>query len=69
MKKNSSSGKFKKQPRNHKVTVLLNDSEMRTITRYCERYKFRNRSEMVRQTLMKTILKKFDQDSPTLFDW
>jgi len=66
--KNSSNGKFKRQPRNHAVTVLLNDSEMRTITRYCERYKFRNRSDMVRQTLMRTILKKFDADSPTLFD-
>ena len=68
LKKNSSSGKFKRQPRNHPITVLLNDSEMRTITRYCERYKFRNRSEMVRQTLIKAILKKFDKDSPTLFD-
>lgn len=66
--KKSSSGKFKRQPRNHPITVLLNDSELRTITRYCERYKFRNRSDMVRQTLMKTILRRFDMDSPTLFD-
>ena len=67
-KKNSSSRKFKRQPRNHPITVLLNDSELRAITRYCERYKFRNRSDMVRQTLMKTILRRFDMDSPTLFD-
>lgn len=68
LKKNSSSGKFKRQLRNHPITVLFNDSEMRTIARYCERYKFRNRSDMVRQTLMRAILKKFDKDSPTLFD-
>jgi len=68
LKKNSSSGKFKRQPRNHPVTVLLNDSEMRTITRYCERYKYGNRSDMIRRTLMQAILKKFDKDSPTLFD-
>ncbi|MBR4521306.1 MAG: hypothetical protein IKO63_07825 [Paludibacteraceae bacterium] len=67
-KRNSSTGKFKRQPRNHPVTVLLNDSEMRTITRYCERYKYHNRSEMIRRTLMRAILKKFDADSPTLFD-
>lgn len=67
-KTKSSNGKFKRQPRNHPITVLLNDSEMRTIMRYCERYKFRNRSEMVRHTLLNAILKKFDKDSPTLFD-
>lgn len=66
--RNSSSGKFRRQPRNHPVTVLLNDSEMRTIERYCERYKHRNRSEMIRQVLMRSILKRFDKDSPTLFD-
>jgi len=66
--KNSSAGKFKRQPRNHPITVLLNDSELRTIARYCERYKIRNRSEMVRQILMRAIVKKFDKDSPTLFD-
>ena len=66
--KNPSTGKFKRQPRNHPITVLLNDSEMRTISRYCERYKYHNRSEMVRQTLMRAILKRLDKDSPTLFD-
>jgi len=66
--KNPSSGKFKRQPRNHPITVLLNDSELRTITRYCERYKYRNRSDMIRQTLIRAILKRLDKDSPTLFD-
>lgn len=66
--KNSSSRKFKRQPRNHPITVLLNDSELRTVTRYCERYKYRNRSDMIRQTLLGAILKRFDKDSPTLFD-
>jgi len=67
-KRNSSSGKFKRQPRNHPITVLLNDSELRTITHYCSRYKFRNRSDMVRQTLLKAILRRIEKDSPTLFD-
>ena len=67
-KRPSSSGKFRKQPRNHRVTVMLNDSELRTITKYCERYKMSNRSNMIRQTLMRAILKRFDKDSPTLFD-
>lgn len=68
MKRPSSSGKFKKQPRTHRVAIMLNDSELRAITHYCERYRMTNRSDMIRQTLMRAILKRFDKDSPTLFD-
>lgn len=47
---------------------MLNDSEMRALTRYCDRYTVRNRSKLIRETLMHNILKRFDLDSPTLFD-
>ena len=60
--------KAKKQPRRNRISIMLNDSELRTVTRYCERYKYRNRSDMIRQTLLGAILKRFDKDSPTLFD-
>ncbi len=58
----------KKQARNHRVSIMLNDSEMRALERYCERYTVTNRSKLIRQTLMQNILKRFDQDNPTLFD-
>jgi len=58
----------KKALRKHRVSVLLNDSEMRTLMTYCKRYKFRNRSHAIRQLLIKNILKQFDKDTPTLFD-
>ena len=57
-----------KERRTHKVTISLNDSEMRALQRYCDKYTVRNRSKLIRETLMQNILKRFDKDSPTLFD-
>ena len=57
-----------KERRTHKVTISLNDSEMRALQRYCDKYTVRNRSNLIRLTLMQNILKRFDKASPTLFD-
>jgi hypothetical protein len=48
---------------------MLNDSEMRALERYCNQYTVSNRSKLIRETLMRNILKRFDSDSPTLFDF
>ncbi len=58
----------KKQPRTHRVSIMLNDSEMRALDKYCDKYTVKNRSKLIRQTLMQNILKRFDRDTPTLFD-
>jgi len=58
----------KKQPREFKLTILLNESEMRALDRFCDRYGVKNRSRLIRETLMRAILKKMDNDQPTLFD-
>ena len=55
-------------PRKHRVSILLNDSEMRALDKYCNQYTVKNRSRLIRETLMRNILKRFDNDSPTLFD-
>ena len=59
---------MKKQPREHKITILLNDSEQRALDRFCARYGVANRSRLIRETLMRAILKKQEGDQPTLFD-
>ena len=59
---------MKKAPRENRISILLNDSEQRALDRFCERYKITNRSRLVRETLMRAILKKIDNDQPTLFD-
>ena len=63
------SGKQNKAlPRIHRVTIMLNDREMRALQKYCEEYTVTNRSRLVRETLMRNILKRFETDTPTLFD-
>jgi metal-responsive CopG/Arc/MetJ family transcriptional regulator len=58
----------KPAPRKNRISILLNDSEMRALERYCEQYTVSNRSRLIRETLMRNILKRFDTDAPTLFD-
>ena len=58
----------KREARTHHVTILLNDSEMRALSRYCEKYGVKNRSRVVREAVMRAVLKQFEKDAPTLFD-
>jgi len=57
-----------KAPRENRITILLNESEQRALDRFCERYNITNRSRLVRESLMRAILKKIENDQPTLFD-
>ena len=59
---------MKRQSREHRIALLLNESEMKALTRFCERYGVTNKSKLIRETLMRAILKKMDNDQPTLFD-
>ncbi len=60
--------KHKALPRNHRITITLNDREMRALQKYCDEYTVTNRSRLIRETLMRNILKRFEADTPTLFD-
>jgi len=53
--------------RKNRVAIMLNDEEMKAMNRFVSTYKIKNKSRFVRETLMTTILKKFDEDHPTLF--
>lgn len=52
----------------HKHLFSLNDSENKALERYLIKYKVSNKSKFIRETLMYAILKRFDEDTPTLFD-
>lgn len=58
----------KKQPRAFRVSLLLNEREKRALDRYCDRYTVSNRSRLIRETLMRAILNRQENDQPTLFD-
>jgi len=47
---------------------MLNSREMRALNIYCQRYRIKNKSRFLRETIMNAILKKFDNDLPSLFE-
>ena len=54
--------------RTHKHLFVLNDAENKALNRYLSKYKVSNKSKFIRETLMQVILRKFDEDMPTLFE-
>jgi hypothetical protein len=54
--------------RSHRQVISLNDEENKALTRYLIKYKVENKSKFIRETLMFAILRKFEEDHPTLFD-
>lgn len=52
----------------HKHLFTLNDAENKVLNRFLEKYKVTNKSRFIRETLIISILKKLEEDSPTLFD-
>jgi len=59
---------MKKQPREYRISLMLNEREQRALDRFCDKYGIANRSRLIRETLMRAILKKIENDQPTLFD-
>jgi hypothetical protein len=47
---------------------MLNKREMRALGIYCNRYRVKNKSEFLRETIMKAILKRFEEEHPTLWE-
>jgi len=55
--------------RTHRTSILFNKREQEAISLYCDKYKIRNKSKFMREVIMTDILKKFDEDYPTLFEF
>jgi len=47
---------------------MLNSREMRAVNVYCQRYRVKNKSHFLRETIMNAIIKKFDNDLPSLWE-
>jgi len=54
--------------RKNKLSLLLNNRELKAIGIYCSRYRVKNKSEFMRATIMKAIIKRFDEEYPTLWE-
>ncbi|TFH39055.1 MAG: hypothetical protein E4G95_02110 [Bacteroidia bacterium] len=60
--------KEEKLKRSNRQTLMLNDRELRALNVYCQRFRVKNRSKFLRETLMTAILKRFDEEMPSLFE-
>ncbi|MGF1586865.1 MAG: hypothetical protein ACFCUM_16200 [Bacteroidales bacterium] len=60
--------KKEQMKRMHRQSFLLNELEMKAINRYCKKYKVSNRSRFMREAIITAVLKKFEDDHPTLFE-
>ena len=54
--------------RTHRQIFTLNDEENKALNRYISKYKISNKSKFIRETLMLSIIRKMEEDHPTLFD-
>jgi len=55
--------------RKNKISLLLNNRELKAIEAYCSKYEVKNRSKFIRETVLTEVLKKFDEDYPSLFEF
>lgn len=47
---------------------MLNNREMRALNVYCQRYRIKNRSRFLRETVMAAIVQRFNDEMPTLWE-
>ena len=51
----------------NKKSILFNNKELKAIDSYCKKYGISNWSKFMREAIICSILKKLDDDYPTLF--
>ncbi|MDR2888000.1 MAG: hypothetical protein LBV26_08405 [Bacteroidales bacterium] len=68
VEKRTAAQKEEKLLRNNRLSIMLNSREARAIGVYCSRYRIKNRSEFIRTTIMKAIIKRFDEEHPSLWE-
>lgn len=47
---------------------MLNSREMRALLVYCSRFRVNNRSLFLRKTIMKEVVRRFNDEHPTLWE-
>lgn len=67
-KKKTEDTKETRETRKHPITAMLNEKEYSAIQRYCQKYKVKNRSKLIREMVFSSILESYEKDYPTLFD-
>lgn len=66
--KNRKKAKDNDLKRVYRKSILFNKREIQAIDHYCKRYKIKNKSKFMREMIITSVLKKFDEDYPSLFE-
>lgn len=66
-KKSTKSSMGEQPQRRQRMTCLMSQEEQQLVDRYLEKYKITNKSRWIRETILLFILKKMEEDYPTLF--
>jgi len=61
--------KDEKLRRTNRTSILFNQREQEALRHYCEKYEITNKSKFMREAIMTEVLKRFDEDYPTLFEF
>ena len=59
--------KDEKLRRIHRTSLLFNSREQEAINLFYKKYKVSNKSKFMREAIITEVLKRFDEDYPTLF--
>jgi ABC-type dipeptide/oligopeptide/nickel transport system ATPase subunit len=54
--------------RRNRQAILFNEREFKAIEHYCQRFKINNRSKFMREAIIAEVLKKFEDNYPTLWE-
>jgi hypothetical protein len=54
--------------RNNRFSLMLNSREAKALGVYCNRYRIKNKSEFLRNTIMKEIIRRFEEEYPSLWE-
>lgn len=60
--------KQSKLRRNSAQSIRFNHKELSAINTYCQRFKVKNKSKFMREAIITEVLRKFDENYPTLWD-
>lgn len=52
----------------HQVTFMLNDQEWKCFNNYLRRFKVMNKSKFLRDTVMRRVIDRLQDENPGLFD-
>jgi len=53
----------------NRTYLSFNNREQEAINLYCRKYSVNNKSKFMREAILTEVLKRFDEDYPTLFEF